>query len=53
MNSVYHKKQERLENAKTYYNNFKSSYANSEFIEEANRMNEDIENELKNFSTKS
>lgn len=53
MNSVYHKKQERLENAKTYYNNFKTSYANSEFIEEANRMNEEIENELKNFSTKS
>lgn len=53
MNSVYYKKQQRLEDAKTYFNSFKSSYANSEFMEEAEKMNEDIERELKNYSTKS
>ena len=53
INSVYYKKQERLENARKYYNSFKSAYANSEFIGDADKMNEEIEKELENYSTKS
>lgn len=53
INSVSYKKQERLENAKTYYNSFKKSYANSKFIAQADKMIVEIENELKNYNTKS
>jgi len=53
INSVSYKKQQRLEDAKTYFNSFKSAYANSEFMVEAEKMNEEIERELENYSTKS
>ncbi|RSK38289.1 outer membrane protein assembly factor BamD [Mangrovimonas spongiae] len=53
MNSIESKKQERLENAKTYYSSFKKSYSESEYIEEADKMIVDINNELKKYNTKS
>ncbi|OBX22789.1 MULTISPECIES: outer membrane protein assembly factor BamD [Bizionia] len=53
INSVYSKKEKRLEDAKLYYYNFKKSYANSEYLEKADKMIEDIEKELENYSTKS
>lgn len=53
MNSVYSKKEKRLEDAKSYYYNFKKLYANSEYIEKAEKMIEEIEKELENYITKS
>ncbi|EGV42427.1 outer membrane protein assembly factor BamD [Bizionia argentinensis JUB59] len=53
VNSVYHKKEERLKDAKLYYNNFKKSSSNPIFIEKADKMNEVIDEELENYSTKS
>ncbi|HLV37967.1 outer membrane protein assembly factor BamD [Xanthomarina sp.] len=53
MNSVESKKQERLEKAKVHYNNYKKNYSNSERMEEANEMIEDIVKELEKYSTKS
>lgn len=51
--SVEYKKQARLETAKAYYKSFKKSYANSEFIEDANTMSIDIDKQLEQYSTKS
>ena len=51
--SVEYKKQERLETAKQYYNNFKKAYANSEFKEEADEKFNDIEQQLENYTIKS
>ncbi|TYB79663.1 outer membrane protein assembly factor BamD [Bizionia myxarmorum] len=53
VNSVYSKKEQRLQDAKNYYNSFKNSYSNSEYLEKAGKMNEEIDKELKNYSTKS
>ncbi len=53
MNSVYSKKEQRLEDARLYYNTFKNSFANSEFMGKADKMNEEIEKELENYITKS
>ncbi|MGY0392102.1 outer membrane protein assembly factor BamD [Bizionia sp. KMM 8389] len=53
LNSVLDKKEQRLEDAKTYYYSFKKSYTDSEFTERADKMIEEIEDELKNYSTKS
>lgn len=51
--SVEYRKEARLITAKTYYNAFKKSYANSEFIEDANEMYENIEKQLEQYNTKS
>jgi len=51
--SVESKKQERLEKAKSYYSAFKKLYAQSEFIEDAEKMNEDINKQLEQYSTNS
>ena len=51
--SVEYRKQTRLTTAKTYYNAFKKSYADSEFIEDANKMYADIEKQLEQYNTKS
>lgn len=51
--SIEDKKQERLEKALTYYNAFKKLYAQSEFIEDADKMNEDIIKQLEQYSTNS
>jgi outer membrane protein assembly factor BamD len=53
INSTEFKKQRRLETAQTYYNSFKAKYANSEFIEETDRMISEIKDELNKYSTKS
>lgn len=49
---VYLKK-ERLETAKEYSDAFKLAYANSKYIEDVEKMALDINEELKNYSTKS
>jgi outer membrane protein assembly factor BamD len=51
--SIESKKQERLEKAQNYYVAFKKLYAQSEFIEEANKMNDDINKHLEQYSTNS
>lgn len=51
--SIESKKQERLEKAQNYYVAFKKLYAQSEFIEEANKMNNDINKHLEQYSTNS
>ena len=53
INSVEWKKQNRLETAKSYYNSFVTNYAESEHIEDTEDMLENIEEELKKYSTKS
>ena len=53
INSVLYKKEERLKDAVTHYLSFKKSYPNSEFMDEANRMYEEIRTELENYTTKS
>ncbi|WP_298498489.1 outer membrane protein assembly factor BamD [uncultured Algibacter sp.] len=49
---VYLKK-ERLETAKEYSEAFKKSYSNSKYIEDVEKMFLEINEELKNYSTKS
>lgn len=49
---VYLKK-ERLETAKEYSEAFKKSYSNSKYIEDVEKMSLEINEELKNYSTKS
>lgn len=53
INSVLSKKEQRLKDARSYYYSFKSSYANSEYLEKADKMVEEIEKELENYITKS
>ena len=53
INSVPRKKEERIEIAITYFNSFKKSYANSEYIAEANKMHEDLNGLLQEYNTKS
>jgi outer membrane protein assembly factor BamD len=53
INSVEYKKQNRLETAKIYYTTFKEKYSNSKYINDVENMATDIEEELKNYSTKS
>ncbi|TJY36082.1 outer membrane protein assembly factor BamD [Pontimicrobium aquaticum] len=42
VNSVESKKEERVRNAIEYYDSFKSRFAESEFLEEANKMNAEL-----------
>ncbi|GAA3625531.1 outer membrane protein assembly factor BamD [Flavivirga jejuensis] len=51
--TIVHLKKERLETAKEYYASFKKIYVNPEYIEAANVISEDLEEELKKYSTKS
>ena len=53
VNSVAYKKEERLNIALGYFNAFKRYYADSEFIEDAERMNQEIQTELQKINTKS
>lgn len=50
MKSVLYKKKERLDGAVTQYIAFKKSYNNSEYLEEANQMYEDIQIELEFYT---
>ncbi|MGS2725899.1 outer membrane protein assembly factor BamD [Psychroserpens sp. BH13MA-6] len=53
INSIKSKQEERLNTAMNYYNNFKKFYPNSEFIEEANKMNEEMISAKQELNTKS
>jgi len=53
INSVPRKKEERLKTASTYFNLFNRAYANAQHIQEANKMQEEINGLLKEFNTKS
>lgn len=52
VNSVEHKKEERVNNAITFYNSFKSRYAESSYIEEADKMIEELEVLKKEYENK-
>lgn len=51
--SVEYKKEERLNSAISYYNSFKKSYPASEFSENAEKMVEELKQQLEQYSTKS
>lgn len=53
INSVKSKQEKRLEIAINYYNSFKKFYPNSEFMEDANKMNEEMKTALEQYNTKS
>ncbi|MCX7552193.1 outer membrane protein assembly factor BamD [Xanthomarina sp. F2636L] len=53
INSVLSKRQNRLESVKTHYNNYKKNYSDSERMEEADKMLEEVIKELEKYSTKS
>jgi outer membrane protein assembly factor BamD len=53
MNSVASKEEVRLTAANTYFNTLKRAYSNSEFISDAEKMNEEIKLKLEQFKTKS
>ena len=52
-NGVVHLRKERLETAKEYSDAFKLMYANSQYIEDVNKMTSAINQELESYSTKS
>ena len=51
INSVFSKKEERLDNAVAYYDDFIRSYPDSEFIEQTNSIRYDIEKEFTTFAS--
>lgn len=53
VNSVEYKKQDRLKTAKEYYEAFKKKYPNSKHTETVNAMAMEMDEALKNYSTKS
>lgn len=53
INSVEYKKLSRLKTAKAYYEAFKKKYTNSTHLEAINNMASEIDETLKNYSTKS
>ena len=53
INSVHRKKEERLKTAIIYFNSFNKAYADSQYKEEANKMNEELNGLLQEFITKS
>jgi outer membrane protein assembly factor BamD len=53
VNSVEYKKEERLYIAIGYYNTFKKYYPESGFIEDAERLSQEIESQLLKYNTKS
>ena len=53
MNSVERKKEARLKVARDFYESFKKSYSSSEYIVEVDTMATELNDALKNYSTKS
>ena len=53
LNSVEYKKEERLSTALGYFNTFKKYFPESQFIGDAERVNQDVQNELQKYNTKS
>ena len=51
INSVFSKKEERLDNAVAYYDDFIRSYPDSEFMEQTNSIINDIEKEITTFAS--
>ena len=49
-NSIPSKKQERLNSAKSYYQNLVKFKADTKFIEKSNKMLETVEKELKQYT---
>jgi len=52
INSVEYKKEERIKNAINYYDSFKSRFADSEFIEQANKINAELMQLQKQYENK-
>ncbi len=53
INSVVWKKEERLKSAITSYNTLKKAFPESKYIEDADKMHEDLNKQLQEFNTKS
>ena len=53
INSIEYKKEERLKDAKASSDAFKKSFVNSKYLEEVNKMVEDIDNQLKDYTANS
>ncbi|WP_299335596.1 outer membrane protein assembly factor BamD [uncultured Psychroserpens sp.] len=53
INSVKAKQQKRLDIGINYYNSFKKFYPDSEFMKEANKMDEEMKTALEQYNTKS
>lgn len=51
--SIDELKQERIEEAMGYFNSFRKAYPESEYMEEAVKMNNELQNQLNTLSTKS
>ncbi len=51
VNSVFYKKEKRLEDAKSKYENFERLYPNSKHMEAATKLMEDIEQEIRTFAS--
>lgn len=51
--SVDYLKEQRLKEAMAYYDTLKKTFPNSEYLEDAHKMNEELEQELNTFTTKS
>jgi outer membrane protein assembly factor BamD len=53
INSIKSKQEDRLKIAINYYKSFKKFYPNSEFLEDANKMNEEMTTAAQQYNTKS
>ena len=53
INSIEYKKEERLKDAKASSDAFKKSFVNSKYLEEVNKMVEEIDNQLKDYTANS
>ena len=53
MNSVEQLKQDRIITAISYFEALKKAYPNSEYMENANEMHNELQQELNTFTTKS
>ena len=53
INSIKAKQEERLNIAINYFNSFKKFYPNSELMDEAIKMNEEMTTALQQYNTKS
>ena len=51
--SIYYLKEQRVKDAIGYYQALKKAYPNSEFMEDATRMQEELQQEFNTFNTKS
>jgi outer membrane protein assembly factor BamD len=52
LNSVYRKKEERLKAAKNYYKEFKRAYPESSFLEDCDKLFDEVDKEITTFAVK-